>query len=71
MRRKDLKPTKYKPLDTDMANKSKKCSVLHNCGIKQKKEGSIYSDLCKRFPTTPIREEKTYTSCMYTVIMQY
>ena len=60
MRRQGLKSTKDKPPDTDLEDKIKR-NVLY-CTTEEpgtNKEGNIYSDLCKRFPTTSIRGKNT------------
>ena len=65
MRRKGIHSTKEKPLDTDLEDKSKTnevfCTTLDPSTTK---EGKIYSDLCRRFPTTSGRGNK-YIYSMY------
>ena len=33
------------------------------------KEGTFYSDLCRRFPTTSSKGKNTSTSCMYMIVI--
>ena len=65
MRKQELKPTREKLLDTDMEDKSKK-NVFFFTTIdpSTKNEGNVYSDLCRRFPTTSSRGNE-YIYIMY------
>ena len=59
MRRQGLQLTKEKPPDTDLENKIK-TNVVYCTTVDPSttKEGKIYSDLCRSFPTTSIRGNK-------------
>ena len=59
MRRQGLQSTKEKPPDTDLENKIT-TNVVYFTTVEPSttKEGKIYSDLCRRFPTTSSRGNK-------------
>ena len=65
MRRQGLKSTKETPPDTDLKDNIK-TNVLYFTTVDPitTKEGKIYSDLCRRFPTISSRGDK-YIYVMY------
>ena len=67
MRRQGIKSTIEKPQDTDLEYKSKKYVVFcTTVDPGTTKEGTFFSDICERFPTTPSRGNKyIYTMYIY------
>ena len=65
MRKQGLKSTKEKPTDIYLEEKIK-MNVVYCTTVEPTttKEGKIYSDICRRFPTTSIRGDK-YIYVMY------
>ena len=67
MRRQGIQLTKEKPPDTDLEDNIK--TNLLFCTTEDpstNKEGKIYSDICRRFPTTSTRGDKcTYVMYLY------